>query len=55
MRKPLSVEKQVAITMYYLANEGRYRKEVNAFGISRSTVSVIVSIEFGISVLSSQG
>eukprot|EP00112_Aurelia_sp_Birch-Aquarium-sp1_P016418 Seg3721.2 transcript_id=Seg3721.2/GoldUCD/mRNA.D3Y31 product="Protein ALP1-like" protein_id=Seg3721.2/GoldUCD/D3Y31 len=42
MREPLSVEKQVAVTLYYLADEGRYRKVGNAFGISRSTVSVVL-------------
>ena len=42
MRKPLDVETQVAVTLYYLADEGRYRKVANAFGISRSTVSCIV-------------
>lgn len=32
-----SVEKQVVavITLYYLADEGRYRKVANAFGIPR--------------------
>ena len=42
MRLPTSVEKQVAITLYYLADEGCYRKAANAFGVSRSTVSVVV-------------
>ncbi len=42
MRKPLSVEKQLAVTLYYLADEGRYRKVANAFGISRSAVSIAV-------------
>ena len=42
MRKPLDVETQVAVTLYYLADEGRYRKVANAFGISSSTVSCIV-------------
>ncbi len=39
MRKPLDVETQVAITLYYLADEGRYRKVANAFGVARCTVS----------------
>ena len=39
MRKPLDVETQVALTLYYLADEGRYRKVANAFGIARCTVS----------------
>lgn len=33
---------QVAATLYYLADEGRLRKTGNAFGISKSTVSVIL-------------
>ena len=28
--------------IYYLVDEGRYRKTANAFGVSRSAVSVIV-------------
>lgn len=39
MRKPLDVETQVALTLYYLADEGRYRKVANAFGIARCTIS----------------
>lgn len=35
MRTPVSVEKQVAITLYYLSDEGRLRKTANAFGVSR--------------------
>ena len=42
MRVPISVETQVAVTLYYLSDEGRYRKVANAFGISRSSVSIIV-------------
>ncbi|XP_046862569.1 protein ALP1-like [Xenia sp. Carnegie-2017] len=42
MRVPISVEKQLAITLYYLSDEGRYRKVANAFGVSRSSVSLIV-------------
>ena len=33
---------QVAITLYYLSDKGRYRKVANAFGIGRSTVSTII-------------
>ena len=40
MRMPISVECQVAATLYYLSDEGRMRKTPNAFGISRSSVSV---------------
>ena len=39
MRSPVEVERQVALTLYYLADEGRMRKTANAFGLSRSTVS----------------
>ena len=42
LRKSISVEKQVAVVLYYLMDEGRYRKVANAFGISRSSVSSIV-------------
>ena len=42
MREPLSVEKQLAVTLYYLCDEGRYRKVANSFGISRATVSIVV-------------
>ena len=42
MRKPVSVEKQIAVTLYYLSDEGRYRKVANAFGLGKSTISEIV-------------
>ena len=42
MRSPVSVEKQVAIALYYLADEGHLRKVANAFGVSRASVSIIV-------------
>ena len=42
MRLPISVEKQVAIFLYYIADEGRYRKVANSFGISRAAVSKII-------------
>lgn len=42
LRKPMSVEAQVALTLYYLSDEGRYRKVANAFGVARSTVSIVV-------------
>jgi hypothetical protein len=41
-RKPLSVAIQVAITLYYIADEGRMQKMANAFGIAKCTVSVVV-------------
>ena len=44
MHNPVSVETQVAITLYYLSDEGRLRKIANAFGLSRSCCSIIVSL-----------
>ncbi|CAB4017745.1 nuclease HARBI1 [Paramuricea clavata] len=41
-RKPLSVETQVAITLYYVADEGRLQKVANAFGSARCTASVVI-------------
>ena len=41
-RDPISVEKQVAATLHYLADEGRMRKVSNSFGIEKSTVSKII-------------
>lgn len=42
MRSPVSVVKNVACTLYYLADMGRLRKMANAFGLSRQVVSKIV-------------
>jgi hypothetical protein len=42
IRKPLSVEKQVGIFLYYICDEGRLRKTANAFGIAKSTTSKVV-------------
>ena len=42
MRLPVDVEKQVALTLYYLSDEGRLRKTANAFGLSRSCVSIVI-------------
>ena len=42
MRKPVSVETRVAVTPYYLSDEGRLRKVANAFGLGKSTVSNII-------------
>lgn len=42
VRAPIEVERQVGVTLYYLSDEGRMRKTANAFGLSRSSVSVIV-------------
>ena len=33
---PVLVERRVAVTLYYLADEGRMRKVANAFGIGKS-------------------
>ena len=42
MRRPIFVETQVAVMLYYLSDEGRLRKVANAFGLSRSSCSIIV-------------
>ena len=42
LRKPISVQKKVAVTLYYLSDGGRLRKTANAFGLAVSTVSVII-------------
>uniref|UniRef100_A0A3P9PY79 Putative nuclease HARBI1 n=1 Tax=Poecilia reticulata TaxID=8081 RepID=A0A3P9PY79_POERE len=42
MRSPVGVLKKVACTLYYLSDEGRIRRTANKFGLSHSTVSVIV-------------
>ena len=42
MREPVAVETQLAVTLYYLSDEGRLRKVANAFGLSRSCCSIIV-------------
>ncbi len=42
MRSSIDPVKQVAITLYYLSDEGRIRKTANSFGISRQSVSKIV-------------
>lgn len=42
MRKSVDVVTQVALTLYYLSDEGRLRKTANAFGLARSTISLIV-------------
>ena len=42
LRAPISVDKQVGITLYYLSDGGRMRKTANAFGVAPSTVSAIV-------------
>ena len=42
MREPVDVEKQVAVTLYYLSNEGRKRKTANSFGLFHSSISIIM-------------
>ena len=42
MHSPISVETQLAVTLYYLSDEGRLRKVANAFGLSRASCSIIV-------------
>ncbi|XP_028414901.1 putative nuclease HARBI1 [Dendronephthya gigantea] len=42
MRKAIPVETKVAATLYYLADESRYRKVANAFGIGKTTLSKIL-------------
>lgn len=42
MRSPVEVNRQVALTLYSLSDEGILRKTANAFGVSRSNVSITV-------------
>ena len=42
LRKHVSVETQVAVTLYYLADEGRMRKVSNSFGLGKATVSKVI-------------
>ena len=39
---PISVEKQVTATLYYLVDEGRLRKMTNSFGIEKSILSGVL-------------
>lgn len=41
-RLPISVEKQVGMFLYYIADEGRLRKTGNAFGVAKSTTSKVI-------------
>ena len=53
MRSFISVEKQVhvAVTLYYLSDEGGFRKSANAFGIAQSTASTIIrSVSYALTV-----
>ncbi|KAF1382156.1 hypothetical protein PFLUV_G00161530 [Perca fluviatilis] len=42
MRAPVDVLTKVACTLFYLSDEGRLRKTADAFGLSRSSVSVFI-------------
>ena len=42
MRNPVVKECQVAIFLLYISDKRRYRKTTNAFGISRSSVSILI-------------
>uniref|UniRef100_A0A1X7UGV6 Transposase Helix-turn-helix domain-containing protein n=1 Tax=Amphimedon queenslandica TaxID=400682 RepID=A0A1X7UGV6_AMPQE len=42
MHFPVTVETQVTVVLYYLSHEGRLRKVAYAFGISRSSCSIII-------------
>ena len=41
-QKPIFVQMQVAVTMYYLSEERRLIKTANAFGIAKNTKSMII-------------
>ena len=43
-RDPISVEKQVAATLCYLAHKGSMQKVANSFGIGKSIISKIISV-----------
>ena len=45
-RDPISVEKQVATTLYYLADKGKMRKVANSFSTGKSTLSKIIKRVF---------
>ena len=42
LRKHVSIETEVAVTLYYLADEGRMRKVSISFGIGKATVSNVI-------------
>ena len=42
IRKPIDIEKQVAVVLYYLADECPGKKTANAFGVVKCTVSKII-------------
>ena len=39
---PVEVERQVAVILYYMSDEGHLHKTANSFGLSRSLVSIII-------------
>ena len=41
-QKPIFVQMQVTVTMYYLSEEGRLIKTANAFGIAKNAKSMII-------------
>ena len=41
-RLAVPVDKQLALTLYYLSNEGRLRKTANAFGLLMSLFFIII-------------
>ena len=42
LRKPVPVETQVAVTLYYLAGEGRTKNVLNSCGLGKATVSKVI-------------
>ncbi|CAB3980682.1 nuclease HARBI1 [Paramuricea clavata] len=46
MRDALPVETKVAASLYYVADESKYRKVANAFGIGKTTLSKILRFIF---------
>ena len=42
IREQVELERQVAATLYYISGEGQLSKTANAFGLSRSFVSIII-------------
>ena len=45
LRTPVSAEVQIGSFLYFVSDEGRYRKTANAFGISRASVSGVIRRE----------
>ena len=42
LRKAVSVETQVVVTLYYLAGEGRTKNVSNSCGLGKATVSKVI-------------